>query len=110
MSSAPAMILLVFYVYLLARWQHVKRPSLYLIGVLGLLFGMLGGFFGMGQTGATLARIFGTIGCMVAFAAAVGACFGAELPVQITSKLGGMSSLGTTPPAATTQTPPGSNA
>ena len=98
-TNVSEVILLVFYVYLLARWQYVRRPMFYLLGVAGLLFGMLGGFFGTSETGAALARIFGTVGTMVAFAAVVGACFGAQLPVNLPSSLTGSGSPTPPPPA-----------
>ncbi len=82
-ASLSGTIMLIFYLYLLARWQYVKRPILFLLGAAGLVFGMIGGFFGSGETGATVARIFGVIGVIVAFVAAVGACFGGELPVKL---------------------------
>ena len=108
-GHSPLLVLLVFYLYLLVRWQHVRRPMCFLLGTLGLLFAMAGAFFTLGQSTMKVAIIFQIIGGLVAFVCAVGACYGAELPIQISSKLGGMSSAGTTPPAATTQTPPGSN-
>ncbi|HUS47989.1 MAG TPA: hypothetical protein VNA25_28730 [Phycisphaerae bacterium] len=98
------LVLLVFYLYLLARWQHVKRPVCYLAGALGLLIAMISGFFGMGETAAILTRVFTTIGCMLAFVGAVGACYGAELPVQISGKLGAMGGTTTQPPAASPPT------
>ena len=79
-------ILLVFYLYLLARWQHVKRPSLYLLGSLGILAHFCAEFFLAGD-GATVCMIVQTIGKLVAFMGVVLACFGGELPVQI-SKTG----------------------
>ena len=81
-------ILLVFYLYLLARWERVKRPMLYLLGAAGLAFGMAGGFFLVSGSTITVARVFGVIGTLVAFAGVVGACFGGELPVKLPGDLG----------------------
>lgn len=38
-------VLLVFALYLLARWQYVKRPLFYLLGVGGIALAFFGGFF-----------------------------------------------------------------
>lgn len=89
----PMEILLVFALYLLARWQHVKRPLFYLVGVGGLVFAMLSGFFigsivgnitGSGSSGgATVAAVFQTLGSIVALLGFVAACYGAPLPINI---------------------------
>ena len=78
----PTVILLVFYLYLLVRWQYVKRPLLFLLGSAGVLFALVGGFFNFEATVSVL-KIFHTIGSIVAFAAGVGACYGAALPVNL---------------------------
>ena len=77
LTTAVTAILLVFYLYLLVRWQHVKRPWLYLCGAAGIALALFGRFFGAG----TVMRIFNTLGVLIAFAGAVGASYGAELPV-----------------------------
>jgi hypothetical protein len=88
-------VLMVFYLYLLARWQHVRIPMLYLIGAAGLVLGMIGGFI----PSATVKEILNTIGCIVAFVGVVGACFGAKLPVHLPGSLTG-GSTNPPPPAA----------
>ncbi len=105
-ETSPGVILMIFYVYLLARWQHVKRPLFYLLGAAGLVFGMLGGFFGHSETGAAVARIFGTIGVIVAFVSAVGACYGSELPVKIASPLMQSQPAASSQSGQPTQNPP----
>ena len=80
--DAP-IVLLIFYVYLLARWQYVKRPLFYLVGVAGLVFGMISMFLGSGEYAGVVARFFTAFGVIVAFLAAVGACYGAQLPIKI---------------------------
>jgi len=91
----PETLLLIFYLFLLARWQFVKRPLLYLLGAAGMVFGLIAGFFGSGENAAVVARIFVAISNIVAFVAAVGACFGGELPVKLPGGL-----------TQTTQAPP----
>ena len=91
-----SILLLVFYLYLLVRWQYVKRPSLFLLGSVGILATFVGYFFSLGGSGATyVTYVLGYIGAIVAFAGAVGACYGATLPVRLPDNLGGS---GTPPP------------
>ena len=93
----PTVVVLVFYLYLLARWQYVKRPLLYLLGAAGIVFGMCGGFFMFADSAGvkTVGGVFMVIGTIVAFVGAIGACFGGELPVKMPGHLG----------ATSTQTP-----
>jgi len=93
----PETLLFMFYLVCLLRWNLVKRPLFYLLGVAGLLFGLIAGFFGNGENAAVVARIFVAISNIVAFAAAVGACFGGELPMKLPGNLG---QAQTPPPAA----------
>lgn len=76
-TTTVTAILLVFYLYLLARWQYVKRPWMYLLGAAGIALAILGGFFGAG----TATRIVDTLGALIAFTGVVGACYGGKLPV-----------------------------
>lgn len=76
----PLVILLVFHLYLLARWQYVKRPFFFLIGAVGLLFAYVGSFFGLAGATMKVMIIFQIIGTLVAFVGAVAACYGAKLP------------------------------
>jgi len=75
LTTAVTAILLVFYLYLLARWQHVKRPWMYLVGAVGIALAVFARFFGAG----TAMRILNTLGALIAFKAAVGACYGGKL-------------------------------
>ena len=82
-NMMAAMILLVFYLYLLVRPQYVKRNSFFLIGAIALLVAMLlVGILSVFHTRATavLAGIFGTILNIVAFGSAIAACYGGVLP------------------------------
>jgi hypothetical protein len=83
----PSSILLVFYLYLLARWQYVRRPMLFLLGAAGLVFSMVGLFFTLSTDTVKVAIIFHIIGNLVAFVGGLGACFGAPLPVKLSSNL-----------------------
>jgi hypothetical protein len=76
-------ILMIFYLYLLVRWQHVKRPWCYLMGAAGLVVVMIAQFFALGNVTALLVikTILVTLGTIAAFNGAVGACFGGKLPV-----------------------------
>lgn len=85
LALAPA-ILLVFYLYLVVRWQHVKRPFFFCIGVISvvaLLF--FTGFFGW--TGARWSRVLesvvGTLAAILAFGCAMAACWGESLPMGL---------------------------
>ncbi|HOD83225.1 MAG TPA: hypothetical protein PKG77_17555 [Phycisphaerae bacterium] len=80
MQIEPMAVIVIFYLYLLARWQYVKRPFFYLIGAAGILFAMAGDFFGLGQATIKVRMIFQIIGQLVAFVGVVAACFGAKLP------------------------------
>ena len=82
METAIVAIPLVFYFYLLVRWQHVKRPMCYLMGAVGLGLILAAQIFGVGTARALgiLRLIFTVIGSLAAFFGAVGACFGAKLP------------------------------
>ncbi|MHC4562566.1 MAG: hypothetical protein ACYS8X_07325 [Planctomycetota bacterium] len=85
-SMGASAILLVFYLYLLVRWDHVRRPVCFLIGAAGLLFALFGHFFaiaGYNSGAAVVTRLFDVIGAMVAFVFAVAACYGAKLPLEI---------------------------
>jgi hypothetical protein len=83
--SFPLVILLIFYLYLLVRWQHVKRPLMVLVGAAGLLFAMVGRFFLIGHAnwGTVVMQVFDCIALVIAFVGAVGACYGAKLPMNV---------------------------
>lgn len=81
-NVSPFFLLLVFYLFLLMKWSLVKRPMLYLVGVLGIALYFAGQFLAAGD-GYTACGIFQTIGTLVAFLCVVGACFGGDLPMQL---------------------------
>ena len=79
-----AMIMLIFYLYLLARFDRVKRPAFFLIGALGIATAFAARFFAVGgNPGAgifVVVRVLDSIGGAAAFLMAVAACFGGKLP------------------------------
>lgn len=81
-ESFPLVVLLVFYLYGLARWNVVRRPPLFFLGALGLLFAFVGLFFTLGSGAGVTSRVFSIIGLSVAFAMAVLSCAGATVSVQ----------------------------
>ncbi len=85
MGMATA-VLMAFFFFLLIKWNYVRRPFFYLIGVAGLAGMMLfDGIFGsINRTWAMTINGIVTMLCqLVAFAAALIACYGAELPVKV---------------------------
>ena len=83
-AAGFATILLVFYLYLLARFDLVKRPAFFLIGALGLLVAFAARFFAVGGNPGhdiyVVVRILDSAGAAAAFLMAVVACFGGKLP------------------------------
>ena len=75
-------VLMVFYLFLMVRWQYVKRPLFFLVGAAGIALILAAQFFAWPKTMAVV-KIFNAIGTLVAFAGAAIACFGAKLPVNI---------------------------
>jgi len=74
-------VLMVFYLYLLVRWQYVRRPLCYLLGMAGWAVVFLGWLLGAASAPDVVMRLLSVIGAFVVFTCAVGACFGARLPV-----------------------------
>jgi hypothetical protein len=106
----PNVVVLIFYLYLLARWQNVRRPLVYLLGACGIAaFDLLTGIFILSAL-PRVAGFFAMMGTVIGFLAAVGACYGSELPVKIASTLNQATSVvqGASPaqPAPPAQTPP----
>ena len=83
-SISVEIVLLVFYLYLLVRWQHVRRVLCYLVGAASLIASLLvvGILAAVQKDGAQMAAgIIASILNVVTFAAAIGACFGGSLPL-----------------------------
>jgi len=85
-SLSAVGILLVFYLYLLARPAGIKRSALFLIGAGGIVMALVGGFFAIWAPrmwANVLVGLFSTIGSLVAFGGAFLACYGGKLPLEI---------------------------
>ena len=80
-------ILVAFYLYLLVRPQHVKRTGVFWIGICAVLVGILAQFFGMGRKTVEVATVLEILTSLVAFAAAVLACYTGRLPITLSSGL-----------------------
>ena len=78
-------VFVIFYLYVLVRWQYVKRPCCFLAGSLGIVAVLAGRFFAVGNDPSCgvviVMRVLNMIGLLVAFAGAVGACYGGKLPI-----------------------------
>jgi len=83
-SVGLVVLLFALYLVLLFRWDLVRRPSCYLIGVGGFVIFFASGFFGTGASwNLVVTRICQTLGTLIAFGAVMIACFRAKLPVNI---------------------------
>ncbi len=80
----PMFLIVLFYLYALIKWDIVKRPPLYFLGVVGLLIAFVGAFFVVGEKGGypTAQKILEIIGLLVAFVSAVVCCAGASVSMQ----------------------------
>ena len=76
-------ILVAFYLYLLVRPQHVKRTGIFWIGICAIVVGILAQFFAMGRKTVEVATVLEILTSLVAFAAAVLACFEGSLPITL---------------------------
>jgi len=76
-------ILVAFYLYLLVRPEHVKRTGVFWIGVIAVLVGIVGQFFMLGRKTVEVAIVIEIIASLVAFVAAVLACFSGSLPITL---------------------------
>ena len=75
---------LVFYLYLLVRWQHVRRKLCYLVGAASLLASLLvvGILTSVDGRGAGIAAgVIISILNVVTFGSAIAACYGGALPL-----------------------------
>jgi hypothetical protein len=80
--SPVLLILLVFFLYLLVRPERVKRPVFLIIGCAAVALGLLARFFAIGHAnwGGIVLQVFDCLVTLLAFAAAVIACYGGQLP------------------------------
>lgn len=78
-------ILLVFFLVLLIKWNWVKRPKMFWVGVVAIAVGIISQTL-MALSRGDLVDLWGTVGMLatlVALAGAIGAAYGQELPVKI---------------------------
>ena len=78
-TTLLAAILLIFYLYLLVRWQYVRRPWCYLMGAGCMAVYMIVMLIGLGSQ--TVMFVLQVIFLTGAFKGAVVACYGAQIPV-----------------------------
>ena len=85
MDKLPSLVLLVFCLYLLVRWEKVKHPLFFLIGAVGILITLGGAIFSVGHDRDlhTIANVFNWFGTLLALAGFLAACYGGALPVKI---------------------------
>ncbi len=76
-------ILLVFHLYLLVRWEKVRRLGFFRVGVLGFVVILSANFFFLttDRDILTVGGVLNGIGLILAFIGAVGSCRPEMLPV-----------------------------
>ena len=82
-TSIMASVLLVFYLFLLIRWDKVKRPGMLRFGLLGFGLMLLGNFFfiALDRDFMIAGQVLHYIGLIPVFIGAIGACRPEILPV-----------------------------
>ena len=86
MTIAMMVILTIFYLVLVIKWQNVRRPKIFLLGCAAIVLSILfTGIFSPARKewAAVLLKIFNTAFTIVAFGCAILACYKAELPMNI---------------------------
>ena len=84
--SVTMVVLVIFYLVLSIRWEHVRRPQCFLLGCAAIILNILFvGFFSLftGRWAMVLTVVFSMILTIVAFGCAVFTCYQAKLPVKI---------------------------
>ena len=76
-------ILLVFHLYLLVRWEKVRRPGWFRVGILGFVMMLSANFFflSIDRDILTVGGVLNGIGLIMAFIGAVGSCRPEMLPI-----------------------------
>ena len=76
-------ILLVFHLYLLVRWEKVRRPGWFRVGILGFVVILSANFFFLTTDRDILivGGVLNGIGLILAFIGAVGSCRPEMLPI-----------------------------
>jgi hypothetical protein len=83
-------VIVLFYLVLLLKWELVRRPMLYWVGILAIVATMFFGFFELGTSTVlrTLNMVFTLITTVVALGCAIGATYRGELPAAVLKNLG----------------------
>lgn len=78
-------VIVLFYLILLLKWELVRRPMLYWVGMVAILATMFFGLFGLGSSTAirTLQMVFTLLTTVAALGCAVGAVYRGELPAAV---------------------------
>lgn len=79
-----AVILLGVHIYLLMRWEKVKRPKFFLLGLGGIKIMILSALFMLGAVGGgwqTFGRVVFILGLLCAYGGVFGGCYPGKLPV-----------------------------
>jgi len=85
MSNMTLAVLVAFYLFLAVRWDLVRRPLPYLVGVCAVGVVMLSGLFGLGLSGRGIGMVFTVLGLITAFGAGIATCCAAQLPIDTQS-------------------------
>ncbi len=85
MSDMTLAVLVAFYLFLAVRWDLVRRPLPYLVGVCAVGVVMLSGLFGLGRDGRTVGIVFTILGLITAFGAGIATCCATKLPIDTQS-------------------------
>ena len=86
-------ILIAFYLYLLVRPQHVKRPPIYLVGLCVLVVAIASQYFLLARRPGNAGPCLEITASLVAFVAAVLACYAGPLPFSLPAGLNQVQTL-----------------
>ncbi|MDP6633519.1 MAG: hypothetical protein QGG42_01305 [Phycisphaerae bacterium] len=85
MGDMTIAVLVAFYLFLATRWDLVRRPLPFVVGVLAVIVVILAGFFNLGRSTVTVGDVFTIIGALVAFAAGIATCANMKLPIDMSA-------------------------
>ena len=75
-------VVVAYYLFLAVRWDFVRRPMPYMVGVCGLGVVILSGLFTIAGGGRGLAIVFTVFGLLTALAGGIAACCRIDLPID----------------------------
>lgn len=79
-------VIVIFYLYLLVKWELVRRPGLYLVGIASILLTILMNFFTLGRVEALVSYVHPILCWLLQIASlalAVGAVYRGQLPASV---------------------------